>query len=144
DANFKMKGRATSSREKDLTLGPGWAYMVANNEYLAHLAKYVDEDEISHCVAFAALWRANNKCAKGLRVTGIGSVSCSQHELFRANGTGDLQRGEKYANMDFLWFSSVMGIVLLSIIASFDIACQWFPNFWERMSKLPEGMKLPE
>jgi hypothetical protein len=51
--------------------------------------------QISHCVAFAALWRANNKRAKGLRATGIGSVSCSRHEMFRANGTGDLQKGER-------------------------------------------------
>ncbi|KAJ7248280.1 hypothetical protein B0H12DRAFT_1020264, partial [Mycena haematopus] len=143
DANFKMKGRATSSRENDPTLGPGWAYMVANNEYLAHLAKYAHQDEISHCVSFAALWRANDKRSKGLRATGIGSVSCSRHELFRANGTGDLQKGERYANMDYLFFSSVMGLTLLMIIASYDIACQWYRKFLERMKGLPEAMRLP-
>ncbi|KAJ6514716.1 hypothetical protein DFH09DRAFT_1332844 [Mycena vulgaris] len=120
DANFKMKGRATSSREVDPMLGLGFAYMVASDEYLTHLAKYVDEDEISHCVAFAALWRANNKQGKGLRATGIGSVSCSRHEMFRPNGTGDLQKGERY-----------------------DIACQWGINFWERMKKMPAHMRLP-
>ncbi|KAJ7181393.1 hypothetical protein C8R43DRAFT_1083776 [Mycena crocata] len=143
DANFKMKGRNTSTRENDPTLGPGYAYMVANDEYLTHLAKYVNEDEISHCVAFAALWRANNKRAKGLRATGIGSVSCSRHENFRANGTGDLQKGERYCNMDYLFFSSVMGVTWLSIIASYDIACQWFRNFATRMAAMPENMRLP-
>ncbi|KAJ7065998.1 hypothetical protein B0H15DRAFT_743445, partial [Mycena belliarum] len=143
DANFKMKGRAASSREADPTLGPGFAYMVANDDYLKHLAKYVDEDEISHCVAFAVLWRANNKRAKGLRATGIGSVSCSRHEMFRPNGTGDLQRGERYSNMDYIWFSSVMGITLLLIVASYDIACQWSRHFWERMKKMPSHMQLP-
>ncbi|KAJ7870848.1 hypothetical protein B0H13DRAFT_2236440 [Mycena leptocephala] len=143
DANFKMKGRDTSSRENDPTLGPGFAYMVAHDAYLKHLAKYVEQDEISHCVAFAALWRANNKRAKGLRATGIGSVSCSRHELFRANGTGDLQKGERYSNMDYLWFSSVMGTMLLAIVASYDIACQWFRNFWERMKALPPEMQIP-
>ncbi|KAF7362033.1 CxC2 domain-containing protein [Mycena venus] len=125
DANFKMKGCATLTREKDPTLGPGFAYMVTNDEYLEHLSKYVDQDEISHCIAFAALWRANNKHAKGLRATGIGS------------------RGKRYSNMDFLWFSTLMGITLLSIIASYDIACQWFCNFWERMKALPKEMHLP-
>ncbi|KAJ6527224.1 hypothetical protein DFH09DRAFT_1328189 [Mycena vulgaris] len=125
DANFKMKGRATSSREVDPTLGPGFAYMVASDEYLTHLAKYVDEDEISHCVAFAALWRANNKRGKGLRAMGIGS------------------KGERYSNMDYLWFSSIMGITLLSIIASYDITCQWGINFWEQMKKMPAHMRLP-
>ncbi|KAJ7263265.1 hypothetical protein B0H12DRAFT_1231081 [Mycena haematopus] len=143
DANFKMKGRNTSTREKDPTLGPGFAYMVAHDEYLEHISKYVEEDKISHCVAFAALWQPNNKRAKGLRTMGIGSVSCSRHELFRANGTGDLQKGERYCNMDYLWFSSVMAITLLSIIASYDIACQWFRKFWERMENLPKEMHLP-
>lgn len=52
-------------------------------------------NKISHCVGFAALWKANNKRAKGLRATGIGAVSCARHEVFRPNGMGDLQRGER-------------------------------------------------
>ncbi|KAF8176874.1 hypothetical protein K438DRAFT_1588036 [Mycena galopus ATCC 62051] len=142
DANFKMKGRDRSSREKDPTLGPGWAYMVANDEYLRHLAKYVDEDEISHCVSFAALWSANNKRAKGLRASGIGSVSCSRHEMFRPLGTGDLQRGERQCNMDYLFFSSLIGITMLMLVASYDIACQWSRKLWSRAEKMPASMRL--
>ncbi|KAJ7126583.1 hypothetical protein C8R43DRAFT_1090313 [Mycena crocata] len=143
DANFKMKGRAASTRAKDPTLGPGYAYMVAHDKYLTHLAKYVHEDEISHCVAFAALWRANNKRAKGLRATGIGSVSCSRHEAFRPNSIGDLQKGERYCNMDYIFLSSITGMTLLSIIASYDIACQWFRNFKIRMAAFPKEMQIP-
>lgn len=32
---------------------------------------------------------------------------------------------------------------LLSIVASYDIACQWFRNFWERMKAMPAEMRLP-
>jgi hypothetical protein len=46
DANFKMKGRDTSTRENDPTLGLGFAYMVAHDAYLKHLAKYVEQDEV--------------------------------------------------------------------------------------------------
>jgi hypothetical protein len=46
DANFKMKGHDQSSQDKDPTLGPGWAYMVASNEYLSYLIKHVHEDEV--------------------------------------------------------------------------------------------------
>ncbi|KAF8190273.1 hypothetical protein K438DRAFT_1536944, partial [Mycena galopus ATCC 62051] len=144
DANFKMKRRDRSSREKDPTLRPGWAYMVANNDYLKHLVKYVNEDEISHCVSFAALWSANNKRAKGLRASGIGSVSCSRHEIFRPLGTGDLQQGERYPNMDYLFWSSLIGIVLLTVVASYDIACQWSRNFWTRAAAALSIMKLPK
>ncbi|KAJ7866049.1 hypothetical protein B0H14DRAFT_3084255 [Mycena olivaceomarginata] len=143
DANFKMKGRDRSSREKDPTLGPGWAYLVASDGYLRHLIKYVEEDEITHCVSFAALWSANNKRAKGLRASGVGSVSCSRHKLFRPLGTGDLQRGERYSNMDYLFFSSLIGITLLTIVASYDIACQWSRRFWTRAQNMPKAMRLP-
>jgi hypothetical protein len=35
-----------------------------------------------------------------LRATGIGSVTCARHEMYRPNGMGDLQKGERYANLD--------------------------------------------
>ncbi|KAG6912525.1 hypothetical protein DXG01_014015 [Tephrocybe rancida] len=95
DANFRLKNRLHSSDDKDPSLGPGFAYFVASNEYLEHLSKYVDQDEISHCVGFAALWQANTRKAKGLRATGVGSVSCARHQMFHPTGTGDLQKGEK-------------------------------------------------
>lgn len=69
--------------------------MVAEDAYLKHVAKFMDQDEISHCVGFAALWLANSKKSKGLRATGVGSVSCARHEMFRPTGTGDLQKGER-------------------------------------------------
>ncbi|KAJ7360906.1 hypothetical protein DFH08DRAFT_684340, partial [Mycena albidolilacea] len=144
DANFKMKGRDRSSREKDPTLGPGWAYMVASNKYLSYLVKHIHEDEISHCVSFAALWSANNKCAKGLRVSRVGSVSCSRHEVFQPLGTGDLQRGECYSNMDYLFFSSLIRVMLLTVVASYDIACQWGRNFWKRTKGMPESLQLQD
>ncbi|KAJ7694096.1 hypothetical protein B0H17DRAFT_932060, partial [Mycena rosella] len=117
DANFKMKGCDRSSRDKDPTLGPGWAYMVASNDYLKHLVKYqmimhfwLINLQISHCVSFAALWSANNKRAKGLHASGVGSVSCSRHELFHAGSTGDLQKGERWSWLSWAArFISVMG-----------------------------------
>ncbi|KAJ7040094.1 hypothetical protein C8F04DRAFT_1208826 [Mycena alexandri] len=127
----------------DPTLGPGWAYMVANDRYLKHLVQHINEDEISHCVSFAALWSANNKRAKGLRASGVGSVSCSRHEMFRPLGTGDLQKGERYANMDYLFFSSLIGITILTVVASYDIACQWSRKFWSRAEAMPKRLKLP-
>lgn len=36
-----------------------------------------------------------SKKVKGLRATGVGAVSCARHELFRPQGMGDLQKGER-------------------------------------------------
>jgi hypothetical protein len=46
--------------------------------------------------------------------------------------------------MDYLFVSSVLGMFIVGIIASYDIACQWGRNFWERMKKMPPPMELPD
>jgi hypothetical protein len=42
-----------SSDAVDPSLGPGFAYFVKSDEYLAHLAKYVDQDEV--CFTFCQI-----------------------------------------------------------------------------------------
>jgi hypothetical protein len=44
--------------------------------------------------------------------------------------------------MDFLFFSAVLNTIVLYIILSYDIACQYSKNFWTRMKDLPEAMHL--
>ncbi|RDB28096.1 hypothetical protein Hypma_001549 [Hypsizygus marmoreus] len=127
----------TIIQEHDPLLGPGLAYFVRSDEYLAHVEKYVDQAEISHCVGFAALWLANNKKAKGLWATRVGSVSCACHEIFRPTGTGNLQKEEQYCNMDYIFLSSITGFFILSLIVSYDIACQWYKNFWTCLQSMP-------
>jgi len=85
--------------------------------------------KILHCVSFATLGKANTKKSKGLHATGIGSVSCACHKMYQSNSMGDLQKGEwymaqslhlfsyllwcfRYANMDYLFFASLVGITL--------------------------------
>lgn len=36
--------------------------------------------------------------------------------------------------------SSIVGLGLLSLIASYDIACQWMKNVWTRVEELPEHL----
>jgi hypothetical protein len=44
--------------------------------------------------------------------------------------------------MDFIFFSAVLNTVMLFTILSYNIACQYSKNFWERMKGLPEFMHL--
>jgi hypothetical protein len=46
--------------------------------------------------------------------------------------------------MDYLFFSSLMGLMLLTVVASYDIACQWGRNFWKRAKGMPESLQLPD
>lgn len=44
--------------------------------------------------------------------------------------------------MDYLFLSSLIGTLILSVIASYDIACQWYKHFWSRYTIMPEALKF--
>jgi hypothetical protein len=44
--------------------------------------------------------------------------------------------------MDFLVFSAILNTIILFLILSYDIACQYCKNFWTCMEGLPEAMHL--
>ncbi|KAJ7121769.1 hypothetical protein C8R43DRAFT_1136456 [Mycena crocata] len=145
DANFRLSNRAVSSELSDPILGDGFGYFCrreGEEGYKAHIAKHVNDQEISNCSGFQAMFMANTRRVKGLRTTGIGGVTCSRHNMWCANGIGDLQLGERNCNMDFLLVSVLMTFTLLCVVVSYDIACQYAINFWDRMSKFPEPMRL--
>lgn len=43
--------------------------------------------------------------------------------------------------MDYIFMSSIIGISILMLIASYDIACQWIKNLWTRVQGLPEHLQ---
>ncbi|KAJ7790387.1 hypothetical protein B0H14DRAFT_2626044 [Mycena olivaceomarginata] len=80
--------------------------------------------------------------SRGMASSGIGTVDCACHNMKRANGVGDLQQGEKYLNMDYLYFMSLLGTLLLHFFVSYDIACQWYKNLWGHMTIFPAEAQL--
>lgn len=117
--------------------------------------------QISTCIAFAALMQKDTKLTTGLRSSGVGGCVCARHKCVRANGMGNLQKGERYpiiliaahairrlnisiryANMDYVVFSALVGIGLLFVTISYDIVCQWKQNVMKRMSLLPPALHL--
>ncbi|KAJ7887149.1 hypothetical protein B0H13DRAFT_2342514 [Mycena leptocephala] len=143
DANFKLKNRMRANAKDDPPLGPGWEYFVEPKAYREHLRKYVPEQDISSCIAFTALLQKDTRLTAGLRVTGVGGCVCARHECVRPNGIGDLQKGERYANMDWIAICALMGFCLLWLTISYDISCQWKRTLVKRMEKMPEHMRLP-
>ncbi|KAJ7851692.1 hypothetical protein B0H13DRAFT_1643806, partial [Mycena leptocephala] len=145
DANFRLSNRAVSSEAADPILGDGLGYFCKRegaDGYKAHIAKHVNEQEISSCSGFQAMFLVNAKRVKGLRTTGIAGVTCSRHNMWRGNGMGDLQVGERFCNMDFLVVSVLLAFHLLLVVISYDIACQYAINFWHRMSQMPVTMQI--
>ncbi|KAJ7709331.1 hypothetical protein B0H16DRAFT_1480957 [Mycena metata] len=142
DANFRLKNRLRANQHDDPPLGLGWGYQVEESAYKEHLKNYVAEKDVSTCIAFAALLQKDTRMTTGLRASGVGGVVCARHELMRPQGLGDLQKGERYANMDYILLSSVLGVTALYIAISYDIVCQWKVNFPERMAAMPACLQL--
>jgi hypothetical protein len=99
DANFRLTNRNISSEDADPILGDGFGFFAkreGEDGYKAHIAKNANEQEISSCSGFQAMFLVKMKRVKGLRTTGVGGVTCSRHNMWRANGLGDLQVRERW------------------------------------------------
>ncbi|KAJ7154301.1 hypothetical protein B0H12DRAFT_1040725 [Mycena haematopus] len=108
DANFRLKNRLRRNEHQDPSLGPGLSYFVQQTGYKKHLRNYVAEKDVSTCIAFAALLQKETRLTSGLRCSGVGGCVCARHGLVRPQGLGDLQKGERYANMDYIFLSAIM------------------------------------
>ncbi|KAJ7745405.1 hypothetical protein B0H14DRAFT_3097150 [Mycena olivaceomarginata] len=122
NTNFHLMHKDVLSEEKDPGLVRGWGFFGDVTKYMAHLEKHWDQkQERSTCVSHDAvdkpLWES-----LGTASSGIGTVDCARHNMKHPNGVGDLQMGERLA-----------GCILLQLFISYDIACQWYKNIWERM-----------
>ncbi|KAJ7435889.1 hypothetical protein B0H11DRAFT_1755463 [Mycena galericulata] len=143
DCNFRLINRDVSSASKDPIIGDGLGYFVNNEKYAQFLRYHVSEEEISSCSGFQAMFLANRKRVKGLRTMGVGGVTCARHNMWRPNGIGDLQLGERYCNMDFILFSALLNTIIFYLILSYDVVCQYSKNIWSRMDGLPKELHLP-
>ncbi|KAJ6509612.1 hypothetical protein DFH09DRAFT_942560, partial [Mycena vulgaris] len=130
DACFRLKRQMVSSEVKDPGLGTGWAYVLENAPYQHFLLSMTDQKEMSTCSGLAALDYANTKFSRGYSTTGIGMGVCARHEFVQPNGVGDLQKGERFANMDLI-FASILrhNDDRLRKIIFYNIVCQWWRGY---------------
>ncbi|KZP03688.1 hypothetical protein FIBSPDRAFT_915265 [Athelia psychrophila] len=143
DANFRMVRRKVSSEAADPTLSPGLSYFCEMSKYREHLAKYGDQKEThSTCVKHHAVGDANTSRFANLAASGIGTIDCTRHMMKRPNSVGKLQKGERYANMDYLFFSSVSRQGFVRLVMSYDIVCQWSVYLWTRMLDMPGYLQI--
>ncbi|TFK61246.1 hypothetical protein BDN72DRAFT_778454, partial [Pluteus cervinus] len=96
----------------------------------------------STCASHSAV--NDSRLTDGLSVSGVGSVGCARHDCVRPNGVGDLQKGERYVNMDYMFFASLVFVSFLAMVVSYDIACQWSINLWARMLQYDKSLHIPE
>ncbi|KAF8142767.1 hypothetical protein K438DRAFT_1634908, partial [Mycena galopus ATCC 62051] len=143
DACFRLKRRMISSEIKDPGLGTGWAYVTEIAPYRHYLLMVTDQKEMSTCSGLAALDYANTKFSTGYSTTGVGMGVCARHQFVQPTGVGDLQKGERFANMDYI-FGSILRHIdpRLRKIISYDIVCQWWKYLKDHMTNLPPLVRL--
>ncbi|KAH6890716.1 hypothetical protein BKA70DRAFT_1120446 [Coprinopsis sp. MPI-PUGE-AT-0042] len=133
DANFRLKRKDVSSDLHDPGLNNGYAYFVPETEFKEFLKQFVDlavgNNGKSNCNNYDAIKSASIRGGRGNAASGLGAAQCARHDMKRALGVGDLQRGEKYPNMDFLVIYTITADGPVWIVLSYDIACQWSINF---------------
>ncbi|KAJ6498612.1 hypothetical protein DFH09DRAFT_1336611 [Mycena vulgaris] len=143
DANFRMKRKQVSSEAADPGLNHGAAFFSEVKKYMSHVRKHWDEEqEKSNCVSHDAVDQPDRE-ARGTASSGIGTVDYARHNMKRPNGVADLQKGERYINMDYMLWMSLAGYDdLVQLTVSYDIVCQWHINIWRRLAKYePELVK---
>ncbi|KAJ7016310.1 hypothetical protein C8F04DRAFT_1281905 [Mycena alexandri] len=142
DANFRMRRKKVSSEENDPSLGDGWSFYGQIAPYYDYLAKnWKHKQERSTCVAHDAVDKPDRE-SRGTASSGIATVDCARHNMKRPNAVGDLQLGERYINMDYIFFMGLAGSEISELYVSYDIACQWHKNIWERMKTFPREVRF--
>ncbi|KAK0501813.1 hypothetical protein EDD18DRAFT_1307212 [Armillaria luteobubalina] len=145
DANFRLRCLNVSDELNDPSLNQGYAYFVEEQGFKAYLKEYGDiipEEEKSTCNNHDAVKLANSRGGKGAAATGVGAVVCGRHDMKRPLSVGDLQKGERYLNMDYFILSMLTCDTPPDLVISYDIACQWHKNFFVRMGKYPAQLRL--
>ncbi|KAJ3764973.1 hypothetical protein FB446DRAFT_655900, partial [Lentinula raphanica] len=138
DACFRLKRRLVSSEARDPDLDVGGSYFTEDGVFREYLREVTDQQEMSTCTGLSALDHANTKHSRGYATTGVGIGVCARHEFIQLNGAVDLQKGERYANMDYAFASFLRHHhSALTKVVSYDIACQWHKNLVRRIKSLP-------
>ncbi|KAJ8703478.1 hypothetical protein PTI98_002100 [Pleurotus ostreatus] len=145
DANFRLKRLSASSDIRDPGLSRGFAYFVEEKKYKEFLSAYTDlvVPEASTCSDYDAVKLASIRGGKGVSASGVGTIECARHDMKRPLSVGDLQLGEKYVNMDYLYFSSIRNHSPSSCFVSYDIACQWTRKLGNRVAVYPDNVVGP-
>ncbi|KAG8214695.1 hypothetical protein J3R82DRAFT_9779 [Butyriboletus roseoflavus] len=131
NANFHLKWKINSKDELDPSLNRGWSYFVEELSYKLYLRDQSNSSRGYICSGHNAINGADTKSTVGLAAMGTRIVCCAHHEMKFAGSVGDLQKGERYVNMDYLFFSALRNMPVKHINVSYDIICQWECHLWE-------------
>ncbi|KAJ3508321.1 hypothetical protein NMY22_g16650 [Coprinellus aureogranulatus] len=146
DANYRLKRKDVSDDVADPGLIKGFAYFVDEPPFRKFVLEHENDTEPkSDCSRHDAVNLADIRPGQGYAATGVATVECTRHNMKRPGGVCDLQKGERYGNMDYILVTSclVFGLILLkTFIISYDIACQWSKALYTRLANINKDVPL--
>ncbi|KZS93892.1 hypothetical protein SISNIDRAFT_410793, partial [Sistotremastrum niveocremeum HHB9708] len=144
DANFSHKEKFRfGGIHRDIDFAPGWTFFPCDRLFKLFLLGYPATQEKNKCKSnFQAIEKADTMLNKGYSATGIGTVVCGRTGMVLPRGVTNLQKGERYVNMDFALFASLWGSRVKQVGLSYDIACMWHVNLRLREEHYPPCMRL--
>ncbi|KIK97731.1 hypothetical protein PAXRUDRAFT_31606 [Paxillus rubicundulus Ve08.2h10] len=143
DANFHLKYKNVLNNEVDSGVGSGWGYFVDETDYKSYVsAQLNDIQEKITCLGHTTVNMADTKVSHGLAEMGIGTVDCSRHGFKLPHGVRDLQKGERYLNMDYMFFSVLQHHPVKFFFVSYDIPCQWSKKLWTQMLNMLPALQF--
>ncbi|KAK0457087.1 uncharacterized protein EV420DRAFT_1271922, partial [Desarmillaria tabescens] len=144
DANFWLHHLNVSNEDNDPSLNRGYGYFVKENSFQLFLemsGKIIPAEEKSTCNNHDAVKLANSHGGQGVAATGVRAVVCGRHDMKRPLSVGDLQKGERYINMDYFVLSTLTCDMPPDLVISYDITCQWHKNLFVYISKYPMDLQ---
>ncbi|OJT08177.1 hypothetical protein TRAPUB_11843 [Trametes pubescens] len=132
DGNFHLGSKAKETDPNDVALSEGAAYFVNTKDFQTYLEKSPEPPvEASTCNQFGAMGQGKYKG----KVSGLIAITC-RHMFLLPGGIVDLLLGEKYRYVDFALVSALQDyLVLLLLIGTYDIHCQYIRNLRKRLKE---------
>ncbi|EIW80679.1 hypothetical protein CONPUDRAFT_154693 [Coniophora puteana RWD-64-598 SS2] len=143
DGNFKQQNFRMRKPENDVPLTDGLQYTVKKSEYEAHLATVDEVSQRSTCNDHRAVSQANSRRAH-LLYTGLAGVACARHGFWISNAIVDLLLGERQISIDAITTRAIwLAANLAGVVLFYDIICQYFVKFFDRVKNSPL-LSLPD
>ncbi|KAF8589210.1 hypothetical protein K439DRAFT_1333200 [Ramaria rubella] len=129
DGKFKAQKKKKNDDSNNISLGNGNTYFTEDQTYQKYLNESGESQEKSMCAHLKAVNMQNKTKFKNVEVTGVVMMVCAHHGLILPRSVVNLQKGERYANVDYALTQALREAVHLPFLGfMYDVTCQYIVN----------------
>ncbi|KAF8520555.1 hypothetical protein JB92DRAFT_2786172 [Gautieria morchelliformis] len=140
DGNFSAQKKKKQDDPDDVTLGEGHGYCAESSAYWTYLSEIGETPEVnawnlqkSTCAHLKAVNMQNKAKFKNAEITSVVAVVCARHGIIQPGAIVDLQKGKRYANVDYALAQALRECTSLQDVGlTYDVACQYMVHLVTR------------